>query len=74
MLRKNVTDLGKIVDNIDEAEGRNDAIRLYIYCLRDLQREYEVSSYRENALITAQNSLNTATCRPRQPSDGPLLQ
>lgn len=39
-IRGDVTDLNKILDNIDQAEGRNDAIRVYIYALRDLQRAH----------------------------------
>jgi hypothetical protein len=37
-IRGDVTDIGKILDNVDQAEGRNDALRAYIYALRDLQR------------------------------------
>ena len=37
-IRGDVTDLNKILDNIDQAFGRNDALRNYIYALRDLQR------------------------------------
>jgi hypothetical protein len=35
-----VTDLTAIVDHIDTTEGRNDALRAYIYALRDLQRAH----------------------------------
>jgi len=42
IIRSQLSDLGKIVDNIDEAEGRNDALRAYIYALRDLQRANEM--------------------------------
>ena len=38
IIRGDVTDLGKILNSIDEANGRNDALRAYIYALRDLQR------------------------------------
>jgi hypothetical protein len=40
-IRGDVTDIGKIIDNIDQAEGRNDALRAYIYALRDLQRAHD---------------------------------
>jgi len=36
-----MTDLNKILDSIHEAEGRNDALRAYIYALRDLQRAHD---------------------------------
>jgi hypothetical protein len=39
-IRRDVTDLNKILDNIDTAEGRNDALRAYIYALRDLQHAH----------------------------------
>jgi hypothetical protein len=47
-IRHDVTDLGKIIDNIDEAEGRNDALRAYIYALRDLQRAHNESCFETN--------------------------
>jgi hypothetical protein len=37
-IRGDVADIGKILNNVDEANGRNDALRAYIYALRDLQR------------------------------------
>jgi hypothetical protein len=37
LIRVDETDLNRILDNIDRAEGRNDALRDYIYALRDLQ-------------------------------------
>jgi len=37
-IRDNVTDLNKILDSIDACNGRNDALRAYVYALRDLQR------------------------------------
>jgi hypothetical protein len=40
-IRGDVTDLNKILDCIDTCEGRNDALRAYIYTLRDLQRAHE---------------------------------
>jgi hypothetical protein len=40
-IRGDMTDLNKILDSIDEAEGRNDAPRAYIYALRDLQRAHD---------------------------------
>jgi hypothetical protein len=36
-IRPDVTSLDAIVNNIDTAMGRNDALRAYIYALRDLQ-------------------------------------
>ena len=36
-IRVDETDLNRILDKIDSAEGRNDALRDYIYALRDLQ-------------------------------------
>lgn len=36
-IRPDVTDLNNILANTDHAEGRNDAIRAYIFALRDLQ-------------------------------------
>jgi hypothetical protein len=47
VMRADVTDLNQIVANIDEAEGRNDALRAYVYALRDLQRAHDRSSYEE---------------------------
>ena len=37
-IRAELTDIGKIIDRIDDVEGRNDALKAYIYALRDLQR------------------------------------
>jgi hypothetical protein len=37
MIRVDETDLNRILDQIDTAEGRNDALRDYIHALRDLQ-------------------------------------
>jgi hypothetical protein len=48
IIRTEITDLSKIVDNIDEAGGRNDALRRYIYALRDLQHAHDVAAYEEN--------------------------
>jgi hypothetical protein len=39
-IRGDVTDLNRILDSIDQ-EGRNDAVRAYIYALRDLQRAHD---------------------------------
>jgi hypothetical protein len=36
-IRIDETDLNRILDKIDGTEGRNDALRDYIYALRDLQ-------------------------------------
>jgi hypothetical protein len=40
-IRGDATDLNKILDNVDQAEDRNDAPRAYIYALRDLQRAHD---------------------------------
>jgi hypothetical protein len=62
ILRYQLTDLSRIVDNIDSAEGRNDALRAYIYALRDLQHAHDVSIYEENdAEIDAAQALVTKT-------------
>jgi hypothetical protein len=45
MIRPDVTDINKILDNIDQAEGRNDALRAYIYALRDQQHAIDQSSF-----------------------------
>jgi hypothetical protein len=37
-IRHDVTSLDAIINHIDEAGGRNDALRAYIFSLRDLQR------------------------------------
>jgi hypothetical protein len=47
-IRGEVTDLNRILNNIDEAEGRNDRLREYIYALRDLQRAYNISAFENN--------------------------
>jgi hypothetical protein len=67
-IRPDVTDLNAIVANIDEAEGRNDALRAYIYALRDLQVAYNESSYadggsredKDKAIDKAQAAVNKA--------------
>jgi hypothetical protein len=43
-LRDTVTDLNKILDYIDDDHGRNDALRAYIYALRDRQRAIDLCS------------------------------
>jgi hypothetical protein len=45
ILRHDVTDLNKILSRIDGVEGRNDALRAYIYALRDLQRAHDSYSF-----------------------------
>jgi hypothetical protein len=37
VLRRQCTDLNRIVGALDEAEGRNNALIAYVYALRDLQ-------------------------------------
>lgn len=44
-IRDDITDLNKILSRIDDVEGRNDALREYIYRLRDLQHAHERSAY-----------------------------
>ena len=62
ILRCQLTDLSRIVDNIDTAEGRNDALRAYIYALRDLQHAHDVNVYEENdAAIDAAQALVAKT-------------
>jgi hypothetical protein len=62
ILRAVITDLSKIVDNIDTAGGRNDALRRYIYALRDLQHAHDVEAYEENdAAIRAAQALVAKT-------------
>ena len=39
-IRPDLTDFNAIIDNIDTAEGRNDALRAYILALRDLQHAH----------------------------------
>ncbi len=57
-----MTNLGQILATIDQACGRNDAIRAYIYTLRDLQRAIDVSSFENNdvAIARAQAAVNGA--------------
>ena len=43
-IRGDVTDIGRIIDNIDHGCGRNAALRAYIYALRDLQRAHDKSA------------------------------
>ena len=60
-IRGDVTDIGKILDNIDQAYGRNDALRIYIYALRDLQRANDrYVIYGEDAVDTAQTAVAKA--------------
>jgi hypothetical protein len=40
-LRSDITDIANIIGNLDEANGRNDALRCYILALRDLQRAHD---------------------------------
>jgi hypothetical protein len=44
-IRGGLTDLNKILNTIDSAHGRNDALRAYIYALRDLQRAHDQSVF-----------------------------
>ena len=68
---KAATDLTEIVGLLDEAEGRNDALRAYIFALRDLQwlhnedgTDAEIDAAQRavnvafDALIVAEFSLN----------------
>ena len=53
-VRPDVTDLNNILDNVDHAEGRNDAIRAYIFALRDLQYAHNQSSYADSGFGDAE--------------------
>ena len=44
VMRADVTDLNQIIANIDDCNGRNDALRAYIYALRDLARAVGLNS------------------------------
>jgi hypothetical protein len=44
-IRPDVKNLDAIVANIDTAEGRNDALRAYVYALRDLQVAYDATGF-----------------------------
>ena len=44
-IRRDVTDLNQILNNIDTVEGRNDYLREYIYALRDLQHAHNRSVF-----------------------------
>jgi hypothetical protein len=45
VMRADVTDLNQIIANIDDCNGRNDALRAYIYALRDLARVVGLTQY-----------------------------
>ena len=45
-IRLDLKDLTKILDNIDTEYGRNDALRDYIFALRDLQFAHDVYATR----------------------------
>jgi hypothetical protein len=59
-IRAELTDIGKIIDRIDEAEGRNDALKAYIYALRDLQRANELSCFDCNDAEIERAQVNVA--------------
>src|SRR5262245_8027235 len=62
VLRYELTDLSTIIGNIDCAEGRNDALRAFIYALRDLQHAHDLSAYEENdAMIDAARAVVAKT-------------
>jgi hypothetical protein len=78
-IRGDVTDIGKILNNVDEANGRNDALRAYIYALRDLQRAHDRAAAKAavakafDRLIVAEFSLNRSApedwwCPPSDPA------
>jgi hypothetical protein len=48
ILRRQCTDLHKIVAAIDPADGRNDALVHYIFALRDLQHAHETGCLEED--------------------------
>ena len=61
---KAATDLTEIVGLLDEAEGRNDALRAYIFALRDLQwlhnEAVEAGGYIDVEIDAAQRAVNVA--------------
>jgi hypothetical protein len=46
-IRPDVTSLDTILNHIDHCNGRNDAVRAYIYALRDLQVAHDEGPYAE---------------------------
>jgi hypothetical protein len=46
-IRRDITDLNRILNRIDDADGRNDCLREYILALRDLQRAHELSMFED---------------------------
>src|SRR5262245_36010327 len=62
ILRCQLTDLSRIINTIDNAEGRNDTLRAYVYAPRDLQHAHDVNVYEENdAAIDAAQTLVAKT-------------
>ena len=59
-IRGDVTDIGQILNNIDPAEGRNDALRAYIYTLRDLQRAHNEYAFEGDGAAVDQAQSNVA--------------
>jgi hypothetical protein len=65
-IRADVTDIVKIIDNIDDAHGRNDALRAYVFALRDLQRMHgwHAITGDDGGIAPAQTALEKAFVRP----------
>ena len=58
-IRRDVTSLDAIVNNIDTCEGRNAALKAYVYALRDLQ-----VAHNESPMAT---QASTTSTRPKLP-------
>jgi hypothetical protein len=67
VIRPDITDINKILDNLDKAYGRNDAIRTYIYALRDLQHANDQSVFADT--VDAQGKIDRATDAVRSAFD-----
>jgi hypothetical protein len=52
-IRGDVTSLDHILNHIDHCNGRNDALRAYIYALRDLQYAHNESMYVDSGVTDA---------------------
>ena len=64
VMRADVIDLNQIIANIDDCNGRNDALRAYIYALRDLARAVGLTQYPDGPtraeLVAAQATVAAA--------------
>jgi hypothetical protein len=68
--RSDITDLGKIVDAIDTAAGRNDALKAYVFALRDLQHAHDAGCYEPNDDLT---EIDAAQARVAQTFDALIV-